>query len=76
MPMKFNGSIAAIETTVPIITGCLQASSKSFAVITATSVDVAVVVVAFVTTKNRYLDFLRTAMVLFQENACFINSCN
>ena len=54
MPMKFTGNIDAIETTVPIITGCLQSSSKSLGVITVTSVDVAVVVVAFVTAKKKY----------------------
>jgi hypothetical protein len=52
--MKCTGSIDAIEATVPMINGCLQTSSKSLGFITETSVDVAVVVVAFVTAKRRY----------------------
>ncbi len=55
--MKFTGSIAAIETTVPIITGCLHASSKSLADMTEISVAVIVVVEAFVTAKKRFIDF-------------------
>jgi hypothetical protein len=56
MAIKFTGTIATIETTVPIITGCLQASSKSFGDMTGTSVTVTVVVEAFVTTTNRFID--------------------
>ena len=53
--MKLTGNIDTIETTVPIITGCLQKSSKSFTVNTGTSVvDAAVVVVAFVRATREY----------------------
>jgi len=62
--MKLTGSMAARETTVPITTGCLQASSKSFADMTGISVN-KVVVGAFVAAKNRFI-VLNKSILFFQ----------
>ncbi len=58
--------MAARETTVPMITGCLQASSKSFGDITETSV----VVGAFVTAKNRFIYLHKSILFLYRKQAC------
>ncbi len=64
--IKFTGSMAARETTVPMITASLQASSKSFGDTTETSV----VVGAFVTTKNRFIYLHKSKLLLETKEGC------
>ncbi len=58
--------MAARETTVPMITASLQASSKSFGDTTETSV----VVGAFVTTKNRFIYLHKSIFLLETKEGC------
>jgi hypothetical protein len=55
----------SMEATVPIITGCMQASSNCFAVITGTSVC-SDIVVAVVTAKNRFI-YLHKSVLFFKR---------
>ncbi len=61
--------MAAILTTEAIITGCLQASSKSFGDITGTSVN-NVVVGAFVTAKHRFIYLHKSTLLLETKEGC------
>jgi hypothetical protein len=69
MAIKFTGSRTAKETRVPIISGCLQASSKSFCDMTGTS-DNNVVVGAFVTAKNRFIYLQKSILLLETKEGC------